>query len=226
MQVASFMVVGGQVSNFWRQLFREDCRKCRGTGLVACTYCRGTATLRLTPARPSVLLGRFHTSSADVYECFHCGDETKHDNDLNLYEDDDAGTVRILDNIKHAMGNKIQKVHTHPPTTGTMRCTSCKGAKTIKLVAPNWSVLGLGAPWWKPIYDQRPVVRLGAADVGHRRRMMEYPSRPPRPLLADLGGRDAALGQAFKEEAKSSVSSSSAYRIEDYVLPYIEEDEE
>jgi len=52
------MVVGGQVRDFWRQVFRSECVKCRGTGSIVCRFCRGTKTLRVTPARPVSILGR------------------------------------------------------------------------------------------------------------------------------------------------------------------------
>lgn len=45
-----------------------------------------------------------------------------------------------------------------------------------------------------------------------------------RPLIADLGGNDAEVAAEFKSGAQGTVSSSDAYRLEDYILPYIEDD--
>jgi len=219
--VASFMVVGAQVRDLWRQIYQSECSKCRGTGMITCPFCRGTATLRLTPARPLALLSRFHRSAADTYRCFHCGDETKHDNDLNLYEDDEAGTLQIIDNFKYAMGNKTHKVHNYAPTAGCVRCPSCRGTKVIERVTPAWDqVLATGPPWWVPILRRRAP----RADPEVVPPFMEYPSVPPRPLIADLGGNDAEVAAEFKSGAQGTVSSSDAYRLEDYILPYIEDD--
>ena len=176
-----------------------------------------------------------------------------------------------MDNIRHALGGRISKVHWHPAAAGTQRCSECLGSRTVRRVAPDWAAaLGVGEPWWASMsgVGTDPTsgaggggtgeVEAGPAGAGGRllpagagggwwrpgddgpdgkprrqgqgkgrrrgRAQMEYPPPPARPLTADLSPSGARVLSPELAAKEKGGPATAGYKIEDFVLPFIEDD--
>ncbi|CAG9460397.1 unnamed protein product [Pedinophyceae sp. YPF-701] len=223
--VASFSIVFTQVADLWKNLFEDDCWKCRGTGQVVCPKCRGTKDARTKPMMfkkeqvDGEVLLRLQDKPEYHYPCSHCGPSAPQDWKLECLDDDEDAATRIMNNLRKAMANR--RVQPFEPTAGCVQCPACGGNPVIHRHTPNLTkVLGFEKPFWMTtqVKAGRVVLPNDFDKIG-RYHMKEYPNTKD-PVVKGQEKSDAA-------ESKSVVAMSSrdAYRPEDFVYPWIDDDD-
>lgn len=228
--VASFAIVLNQLKSMYETFFISCCARCRGTGLLTCPHCHGTKTLR---RRPGYLRTRDLTivdSPRDSYLCFHCGPPTVYDHNP-FAPDDEQTAMKIQENLKMAVANIWPKPFDTGALAGTVPCGACGGAPRVRRLTPDFGkAFGLGEAWDFSVAKRmgRMFLTKQGRPADAARLFLEFPASPPASPVELPAERPAKEVAAAKEGDSASgsftLSSSAAFNLEDYVLPYVDDE--
>lgn len=231
--IASGTILAGQVKSIYCDLFITRCNHCRGTGRMTCPMCHGYNKYRsrpLTAEAAAKLRQPNMEEPADSHmECFKCGENSRFDHAFEAADDEDEAYA-VMDNLKAAMGNKpLPK-----PLgilAGTVPCPECAGKPTVYLHGPNLEeVLNLALPWDFQV-AQRVAKRgskLKARNAVQKQKPRVYLEYPGNPVRVDEIKKKVVEKKTHSEDDIGAISmkATDQLTLKDYVLKYIDEDEE
>lgn len=231
--IASGTILFGQVKNVYQDLFVTQCNHCRGTGRMTCPMCHGYNKYRSRPltAQAAAKLRQPNMVEPEdaTMDCFRCGDRSRFDNMFEAADNEDEA-YSVMDNLKAAMGNKaIPK-----PLgimAGTIPCPECKGRPKVHLYGANLEdVLNLALPWDFKV-AQRVALRgskLKARSAKQKQKPRVYLEYPGNPVTVDEIKKKVVEKKTHAEDELGAISmkATDQLTLKDYVLRYIDEDEE
>lgn len=172
-------------------------------------------------------------NTEDYFPCVYCGPPTKYDFDTKA-QDDEGEAIMIHENMKCALANRLRP-NSFRCYAGTVPCPQCCGNPLVHRHTPNFErFFNLQLPWQFQV-DQRVgylslvQYQRDSAAPAHKHKapmkFLEYPSRPP-PLPEGRKAEPSPKVRTADEDGSFAMSAKDQFKLDDYVLKYVEDEEE
>jgi hypothetical protein len=129
---------------------------------------------------------------------------------------------QIMENMKMAMGNR-RVPNPFPPTAGTISCPDCRGNALVHRHTPNVArMFGMEPTFWEDAAKSFRGYRPLGSGVVPGADYWEYPGKYSGLYVPEE--KDKA--KADKSGDGLSMRALDQYSLEDYQIPYIQDNEE